>query len=504
MRATLEQLINRSRQFHTNTLPNKISNFLDNFGEEVTAEILENANNTYPMLHEDVVILIKDFLSYKMQYGSPQEKLIYEALGINNAIIAYGENISEQVTKNFITRLLTKRPLVFMDATDTVVNRPDATEVLVSPNADRSQPTEDYISYDEMQIAAFIGISSPSFFINDGNRQNRGIPGEPGSFINKGIIVGQVGARFEREGVMEFQHMLITPEQNTVENGYGSNGVNKEKFSHWAKFYGLPEGFNFPAYEEVLKISQEDNKKYIKITAKQDWYLNAEIYKVRMKKIIETFLIEANSRAFDRQTTAYVHAIGLGIGVWAIDAEQQTNLLLEVYAEVLQEHFFQHINTIDFSWFLAAKNFGNNIKIENSTDYCFKYNNINIIFSRNNPQSVSEEKNDKLLVVQYAWDSGAFSGNEYWAERFTASSDPAAASSSQIADLQNPLINPYNVCGETLKIATKDSDYSDHFDYSTDETDEDILDCLTRTYSEAPESESAVNQKIPKPRPQLF
>jgi hypothetical protein len=213
-----------------------------------------------------------------------------------------------------------------------------------------------------------------------------------------------------------------------------------------------------------------------------------------MKKIIETFLIEANSRAFDRYKTAYVHAIGLGIGVWAIDAEQQTNLLLEVYAEVLQKHNFQNINTIDFSWFLAAQNFG--VKtIDNPTDCFFKYNDINIKFSKNNPQSYSEEKNSNLLVVQYAWDGGAFSGNEYWAERFVASSDPAAACSSQIADLQNPLINPSNVCGETLRIANKDNDYSDYFDYSTDETDEDIIDCITRTYSEAP--------KLVSPKPKL-
>mmetsp|Transcript_47821 Transcript_47821/g.132883 ORF Transcript_47821/g.132883 Transcript_47821/m.132883 type:complete len:150 (-) Transcript_47821:500-949(-) len=38
----------------------------------------------------------------------------------------------------------------------------------------------------------------------------------------RGVYVGLVGARFERRGRMEWRHMILTPEQNTSDNGYGA------------------------------------------------------------------------------------------------------------------------------------------------------------------------------------------------------------------------------------------------------------------------------------------
>jgi len=41
----------------------------------------------------------------------------------------------------------------------------------------------------------------------------------------------------------------------------------------------------------------------------------------------------------------------------------------------------------------------------------------------------------------YPWDGNSFPGNEYWRGLLMVSGDPAAASCSAIAELQNPFIN---------------------------------------------------------------
>jgi len=409
-------------------------------------QITQNAENTRPILHSSVVKLIHDFLAYKKRHGTYIEESIYD----------------EMSATQFVQRCLTKRPLVFMGASDTYLLRDGKTrgsggfEFIADGRV--SMNMRKYLSYDELAISALIGVSVPTFFINDGNRMNKGLPGKPGTFEEQGIYIGQVGARFEKKGEMEYAHMIITPQQNTTRNGYGgiANNDASERLGPFARFYGQgsDEKCFFPGYREAAK---DVSGKYIEIGTHT--YLNVSVYKQRMRTVIEPFLIEANERAKQQDKKAYVHAVGLGLGVWQI-SDIQNQLLVDVYADVINEIHLENISDIDFSWFGSRDSDGKSV---NSIDlHCAnkkdgealvsKNNNIKIHFSLRNPaEKLTEENEGKLLVAQYAWDGGSYPGNEYWLGSLTASSDPAAACCSQIPELQNPDINP-KVSGENALV----------------------------------------------------
>ena len=129
-----------------------------------------------------------------------------------------------------------------------------------------------------------------------------------------------------------------------------------------------------------------------------------------------------------------------------IPAKEETNCLFKVLEElqgfdiqkiiiIPNDHNFAHdskfekIKVLDFSYFPQFK--------ENIS----KINDIEIIYSQNDPFKNNEKKRDKLIVAQFAWDSNAYPGNELWIGHFTASGDPAAACCSGITAMYEKLDN---------------------------------------------------------------
>ena len=51
------------------------------------------------------------------------------------------------------------------------------------------------MTYEELKISALVQLSTETLLINDGGRYNRGQPGNPGSFLEEAVYIGDVVQR---------------------------------------------------------------------------------------------------------------------------------------------------------------------------------------------------------------------------------------------------------------------------------------------------------------------
>jgi hypothetical protein len=143
------------------------------------------AKNTRPVVHECVVPLLKDFLQAKRKHGTRVEKQLYATMDISE----------------FVTRLIRCRPLMFMNKIDLYILRDGKSDGVGREDFDKIGTEEekapfilkDYLSYDEMEIGTLISVSTPTFFINDGSRNNRAEPASDStSHEHVGVYIAQV------------------------------------------------------------------------------------------------------------------------------------------------------------------------------------------------------------------------------------------------------------------------------------------------------------------------
>ena len=419
--------------------------------QEFARQVDEHIAGVRPVADVRVRHMLGEFLRIKRATGSAIERELYANMDADG----------------LVDRLLHKRPLVFCEKSDQYMlrsgQRGHGGFETIGTSADTGAgPLTlcELQSYDEMCLSALVGMSVPTHFINEGGRRNNGVVGAPASYEKRGVLIGLAGARFERPGLMEWQHMYITPEQNTAENGYGPRdggppAHDSTLLEMWARFYGLP---HLPTYDEA---SVGPTDLYCKVGYAS--FLNVCVYKERMRAVLLPFLMDAQERAAEQRKEAYCHMVGLGLGVWMV-TEQQGIYLVEVVGELLANLELPDIGTVDFSWFPSAcAQRGCNAAKHGQLAKCAGGHEVRIRFSQRDPaaklsasDSVDQFK-EPLLVAMYAWDSNSFPGNEYWLAPtqgmgcLSASGDPAAAACSTIAELQNPDILPDRVCAAAMK-----------------------------------------------------
>ncbi|EMR68741.1 hypothetical protein UCREL1_4265 [Eutypa lata UCREL1] len=378
--------------------------------------IRQDAASTRIIVHERYPALVEAFLRHKRRHGSRREKALYgDGVGGGG-----GESDTGSWTwERQVARLVEKRPLVFVDSHDSTVLRngrrasADAWDALGSDDdpaesaAGRAgMDLDEYLSYDEIMLGSLLGVSGPSEFINSGSRANCAVKGRDGTYERKGVVVGLVGARFERADRMDSVHILPTVE-------------NPKQHPELSRLF-----------QEFFGCSR---------TA-QNVGFDAAMYKARMRVTVDILLLEAIDRAGEAGRQAYVYVVGLGLGVWLINPDQP-RIFIEVFVDALEQMKgdarLSQIGTLEFAWIRVPT------ATQKQVTEAGARHGINVKFSRRDPAAkLSGAEAEQLLVVSYAWDGNAFPGNEYWVGMLTASGDPAAACMSTISELHNPLMNP--------------------------------------------------------------
>ena len=429
---------NRSSLLRRQELPKNTVKYLIK-AKVIEKHIVEECmDDTHPFIHHNVQDLIKAFIR------------------LNSSIYDRDMDVSK-----FVTRCLTKRPLVFYDKSDITMFRNMTMSHIYQRHNQRhiSKSTifidydPEYINYDEMRISALISMYVPTFFLNEGLQNNRGKMTGDDSKTPYGVFVASVGARFERPGLMEYAHMIVSKEQNTRDNGYGVANTQKGQLLRiWADFYKIAY---FPLYSELPTL-QYNTRDYIKYEEGGEWfYFNTNIYEKRMRMVIEPFLLQANNALNNRdhaenRTKVHVRAVGLGLGVWAIDAikNYQREIQIKLYHKLMRTLLLPHVAVVELLGFQDDFDY----KLEHFDNT--KSQSIRFIsrsdFDVHGPASPVDPKHK--LVAQYAWDGNSYPGNEYWYYKLDASGDPAAACCSLISELQNPEIHPEGCSGERLEI----------------------------------------------------
>ena len=431
---------------HSKNVPYKfpiVNNRIENLSQQGFSSIIEDhASRTYPLVHNCLKKLVNDFIKLIKEYSCYQE--VYKNMCI----------------QHFVDRCLKKRPLVFMNSDDYSVLKsglePSGCFETIGTDQETDPLTlKNLMSYDEMLFSALVMVSTPTLFINNGNRLNCGNLGKNGCFEKEGVYIGCVGPRLEKPGYMEWKHMVITEEQNTSENGYGEHAdqdkLQTKVLNLWAEFYDLPNK-SFFSWDEAKDNFNPKQDRFFAFNYEPQKlaYFDKVVYKKRMQMILEPFIIDADFRGEEKNKDVFCHFVGLGMGVWTpngLPKHVQQDVFVDLVIELIKKHNLTRVVNVDFSWF---SNYTGGVRNE---DVVLSKNNTKckVTFSRRNPaDKLTGENAGKLVVAMYAWDGNAYPGNEYWTGSLAGSGDPAAACCSTISELQNPDIN-LNVSGGNVK-----------------------------------------------------
>lgn len=444
-------------------------------------KLKRNVISTYPLIHERVLLLMTHFLIYKREFGSNVEKALYK----------------DMTVPELIERILKKRAVSFMNPNDEYLllsgeQDEEGWEQIGTIHQKPPLLLENCLSYDEMKLSAMVYVSGYTECINDGERHNSGVINEENAEPDA-IIIGLIGPRFERLNRMEYEDILITEQQNSLEHGYGEEVTpttclnvlkttyvrNNQSARHmwrqmWSEFYQV-HSYTYIELSSYINLQHKDEEKrykerYTKITNTENIFDN-EVYYKRINIMAECTLMEAESRGEENGRNVFVNVVGCGLGVWKVSPHQPDVYILTFLERIrafLKKDLLNHVTDVNFAYIKTSPGitalFTNSAEqtdspVEKRIFFESKRHpkgGINVQMENREPSAkLTGEHEGKLLVITYPWDGNAHPGNEFWLGSLTGSGDPAAACSTQVAELHNAHINPA-VSGYNARVVGRD------------------------------------------------
>ncbi|GAB0090564.1 uncharacterized protein DMENIID0001_053010 [Sergentomyia squamirostris] len=445
---TFNDLIQNSDEFKIK-FPNERCRIKNQPRDSLTS-IADEGSTAYPVILEHVLILYCSFLEHKKKFGTEIEKNIYE----------------EMTMEGFIERLLMKRCVSFFGKNERYLLRSGevGNSGFKAIGTVQEQPPlimEDYLTYDEIKLSAFISFSS--------------------TFKNR-VMIGICGPEMSRKGLMDYQDVIIAKVQNQPENGYGkmAKNVSKDiqgkfdKRSIWNTFYRckVSQVYNGIDRKETRGKSWRSPKelqRYIRINNTTD-FCDSSILENRYCAMIMLILQESNARAKEQNKMAYVWINKSRMGLEKM-TNWQEEYFLRIFVSVTVLLFGDSLYNI---YCIHFENFAENCWIKddtilNNNNDCDPYfwnkhpnKGIKIRLSttdadRDYKKSIRDDEN-YVNISTYTANANSLPGNEFWMKKINTcdkNSTSYLACHSFISELHNPFINRPMISARNLHIATE-------------------------------------------------
>ena len=424
---------------------------------DLESNLVEDANKAHPFMHARLRPLVKDFLWVKLRFGTKVERNVYKKL-FDRQVVA-----TDRVERAFYHRLLLKRPVSFWPGLDSYLLQSATSEgsgmhqytKLGSLEEKYPLNLERLMSFDEMQVSAFIGLASATHFVNTGDHFKCAYRMKEGTFQRSGVLIGICPPQLEPSSHSEWRQLVITPQQNTQANGYGSAAqmlpnppMAHHLLSVWAKFYregdAKRQRFYFPTYDDA--VAARNPKQYAPLLD-MEGFLNVEVCKQRLQFVLEPLFLEANSRGKHAKAKAYVHLTPFEFTYRdknLIDEPLQGQIFADVCMAIIRSIPLPHVSDVHFSEFVGLH--------VPQTAKCREKDVDSAIHIHTEARSLADPLPDpnKLLVAMYTLDCNALVGSEYWLGLYSFSSNSLAACCSTICQIHNPFIN-HKISGWNLR-----------------------------------------------------